>query len=247
MVRAFYNIPIFDEHVYKTAVISPCGLHEYLRMPLGLRNAPSSFQRFIKSIVGDLPFVFCYIDDLLIFSRTEEEHYEHLATVFARLAKCGLTINLSKCQFVSDKVKFLGYTITKDGFSPSEQRVEIFKKLKLPATITELRRTLGSFTFYRNFCRKAAELLAPLHEILQGHPRKNDRTPIRWTEPQKQAFEASRQAFINYTMLHYPQESAQLMLTTDASSTAVGGVLEQLTEDGERQPLGFFSHKLAAA
>ena len=169
LVRAYYNIPIFKDDIHKTALISPCGLHEYLRMSFGLRNAPSTFQRFIGSIFQDLPFIFTFLDDSLIFSRNIEEHFKHLEIVFSRLNEVGLTMNLSKCIFVSEEVDFLGQTITKDGFKPTEERLQLIKNLPLPNNIAKLRKALGIFNFYRKFNPNAAAQMAPLNELLKGH------------------------------------------------------------------------------
>jgi hypothetical protein len=107
-------------------------------MPFGLRNASASFQRFINSILGDLSFVFAYIDDILIFSSLRKEYYRHLEKVFERLVAYNLTINLDKCKFFVPKLTFLGHRITRDGFTLTEERIEAIKKTGLPATITDL-------------------------------------------------------------------------------------------------------------
>ena len=116
LVRAYFNIPVAKEDIKKTAVISSARLFEFLHMPLGLHNAPSSFARFIHQVLGDLPFVFPYIDDLLIFSHNLSEHYDHPLTVFQRLDKFKLTLNLETCEFCVPKLDFLGHTISKEGF-----------------------------------------------------------------------------------------------------------------------------------
>lgn len=243
LVRAFHNIPVFPDDVPKTAVISPVGLYEYNRMPFGLRNAPSTFQRFMNAVLKDLSFIFCYIDDILVFSRDKEEHVTHLHTLFTRLRKFGLSVNLNKCQFFCEQLDFLGHTISESGFKPTAERVEFFKTLTLPITITGLRSVLGIFNFYRRFNKNASALLAPLNDLLKGHTKKNDKTLINWTDNLKNQFENCRKSFIDFTLLHFPVNDAKLILTSDASNTAVGAVLEQVVNN-ERQPLGFFSKKL---
>lgn len=244
LVRAFHNIPVHKPHICKTAVISPVGLYEYNRMPFGLRNAPSTFQRFMNSVVADLPFCTVYIDDILIYSDSPDEHYNHLKLLFQQLDKFGLTINLDKCSFCVTELDFLGYRITNNGITPTEQRVEFFKKMQHPRTIAALRSILGVLNFYRQFTRKAATVLAPLQELLKGHPKKNDKSLIPWTEELKKNFDEAKTAFINYTLLHYQQHDAPLTLTCDASRVAIGAVLEQVNSKGEKEPLGYFSRKL---
>lgn len=245
LVRAFHNIPVYDPHIEKTAVISPAGLYEHVRMPFGLRNAPSTFQRFMNAILSDLPFCTVYIDDILIFSDNLNEHYEHLNVIFQRLNKNGLSINVDKCKFSVSDLDFLGYRITPEGFTPTENRITFIKEMKPPATISALRSILGLLNFYRQFTREAATVLAPLQELLKGHPKKNDRTKIEWTPALLQDFEKVRQNFINFALLHYQKVGAKLILTCDASRIAVGAVLEQVGDDGNREPLGFFSRKLS--
>ncbi len=232
LVRAFHNIPVFFPDIEKTAVISPAGLFDYCRMPFGLRNAPSTFQRFMNSIFSDLPFVFIYIDDILIFSDSTNEHYDHLNCVFQRLAKHGLSINLDKCRFLVSELVYLGHHVSAAGFRPTDERIAFVKEMKPPKTIAALRSILGLLNFYRRFTSKAAEHLAPLNELLKGHPKKNDRSRILWTDELNAAFENARKSFINFTLLHFPKQNSKLILTCDASRVAVGAVLEQIGDDG---------------
>ncbi len=243
LVRAFHNVPIAPADVPKTALTSPVGLFEYLRMPLGLKNAPSTFQRFLNEVLFDLDFVFCYLDDILVFSPNDSEHHSNLKILFQRLHSFGLTINLDKSRFFCESVNFLGHRLSKEGWQPIDERVEFMRNMSKPLTITKLRRVLGTFNFYRIFAKNAAEHLAPLNELLKGHPRKNDRTPIKWTKTLEETFETVKKLFSDYTLLHFPVEEAKLVLTCDASGLACGAVLDQILGDGTRQPLGFFSTK----
>jgi cleavage and polyadenylation specificity factor subunit 1 len=243
LVKAYFNIPIYPPHVEKTAIISPAGLYQYLQMPFGLKNAPSTFMRFITSILGDLPFIFIYIDDILLFSETEEEHLQYLNILFQRLNLYGLTINLEKSKFCSSSIDFLGHRILKNKIQPTDERVEYIKNLKKPKSVTALRRILGIFSFYRRFVRRAAELLAPFYDLLRGKMGKRDLTPINWTEDLEVAFQKLKSAFVNYTLLNFMKDDCELQLTCDASVNTVGGVLEQIV-NGEAQPLAFYSEKL---
>jgi cleavage and polyadenylation specificity factor subunit 1 len=243
LVKAFFNIPIFRDHVHKTAVITPGGLFEFTRMNFGLRNAPATFQRFINKIFGDLDYVFAYIDDILVFSHSEQQHFQHLEVIFRRIAEYSLTININKCEFFKSELKILGYHVTNKGFQPTQDKIEVFKKMKRPTSIAQLRRVIGTLNFYRRFIKRAAEHLAPFNELLVGKIQKNDKTPINWSPQLCSQFEQLRSAFIDAVMLHYPKKDAQLYLVCDASNSSIGGVLEQDGEKG-REPLGFFSKKL---
>lgn len=244
LVRAYFNIPVYSPHIKKTAVISPAGLFEYTRMPFGLKNAPSTFMRFISSVLNDLPFLFVYLDDILVFSNTKSQHLEYLQILFQRLNDYGLTINLKKSVFCVESVEFLGHRVTAEGLKPTSQRIEFFKNLSKPLTISGLRKLMGVFNFYSRFVKNAAQFMAPFYELLKIKSRKNDKTKINWTNDLDNAFAAVKAAFSNFVLLHFPQDDVHLLLTTDASNVAIGGVLEQVTATGERQPLAFYSRKL---
>lgn len=244
IIRAYYNIPLAKEDCKKTALSFPFGLYEHVTMPFGLTNAPRTWQRFMNNLFHDLDFVFVYLDDILIFSTSEDEHTEHLKTVLSRLDRNGLRIHLTKCQFFQNEIIFLGHKITKDGLSPTEQKITTVENLQYPQTISELRGQLGLLNFYRPFMKNAAANLAPLNDLLKGHTKRRDKTKIIWTEELRQAHRLAKSSLVNYLKLAYPRPNAQLRLTTDASDIAVGGVLEQKNDDHQYEPLGFFSVKL---
>lgn len=124
LVKAYYQVPVEKDDVCKTAVKTPFGLYEFMRMPFGLRNAPQTFQRFVDQLTRDLDFAFVYLDDILVASKTKAEHEKHLHVLLTRLAEKGLSINLQKCIFYASQVKFLGYTISAQGIAPLLDRVQ---------------------------------------------------------------------------------------------------------------------------
>lgn len=231
--------------IEKTALITPFGLFEYLVMPFGLKNAAQTFQRFIDSLFRDLDYVFCYIDDILIASRSLEEHIEHVKEVLRRLEAAGLVINLAKCQYAQPEVQFLGYVVNSQGIRPDEERVEPILKYPKPIDVDGLRRFIRMVNFYRRGIPHAAAIQLRLQCLIKTNKRR-DRTPISWTEDAEAAFDEFKRALADATLLAHPRENARLVLCTDASDFAIGAALHQV-EGGIIEPLAFFSRKLSSA
>ena len=190
-------------------------------VPFGLKNAPSYFQRQMDKVLSGLTFARCYIDDIVIWSTTIEEHLEHLSAVFARLRKAGLKVHPSKRQFAVDSIDFLGHHVSAAGLIPQTEKVAAVRNLAPPTDVSSLRSALGLFSYYRKFVSGFNKIAAPLNELLKKG------MTCKWGDNQISAFNELKDKFCSAKVLRRPDSDLPYILTTDWSQKGMGAVLSR--------------------
>ncbi|WVZ76013.1 LOW QUALITY PROTEIN: hypothetical protein U9M48_024018 [Paspalum notatum var. saurae] len=223
---------------WKTAFKTKFGLYEWLVMPFGLTNAPSTFMRLMNEVLRPFVglFVVVYFDDILIYSKTMEEHLEHLSVVFDALRTARLFGNMEKCTFCTQRVSFLGYVVTPQGIEVDSSKIDAIRDWPTPTTVTQIRSFLGLAGFYRRFVRDFSSIAAPLHELTKKG------VPFAWGDSQAVAFNTLKDKLTHAPLLQLPDFNKVFELECDASGIGLGAVLLQ-----EGKPVAYFSEKLSGA
>ena len=238
LVKAYFQVPMAANDIKKTALCTPFGTFEFLRMPFGLRNATQSFQRLIDNVLGDLNFVFAYLDDILIASKSKSQHAKHIKIVCERLSLAGLKLNVQKSVFGQTNVKFLGHQITAEGIQPLPEKVQAIVTMPRPNTVEALLKFLGMSTFYMRFIPRLADVLQPLHKV----DKTKKKALISWLPVMETAYEKAKLLIANAVKLGYPSKTGTISLLVDASGTGIGATLQQMQKQ-VLTPLAFFSKK----
>ena len=241
LVSGYFQVRIADEDVHKTAFRTRYGHYEFTVMPFGLCNAPATFQRMMNDILREHldTFVIVYLDDILIYSKTKEEHTEHLRQVLALLRKHQLYAKASKCEFGMPQTEFLGHVVSGNGIATDPKKIKAVAEWPTPANVTELRSFVGLANYYRRFVDKFSHIAGPLTALLGKDKWSTD----SWGAPQEEAFQHLKKALIDAPVLTAPDFTKPFLVKTDASDYAIGGVLSQAGEKGDR-PVAYESKKL---
>jgi hypothetical protein len=243
LTGAYNQLRIRPGDEWKTAFRCRHGHYQYRVMEYGLKNAPARFQRMLNKINEDLldKSVVVYIDDILIYSETVEEHIQHVREVLSRLRANQLYAKLAKSTFHASEVEYLGFLVSADHISMDHGRVKTVLDWKEPANLKEMQSFLGFANFYRRFIKGFSRIALPLTELTKQS------SPYEWTPAAQEAFDTLKQAFTSYPVLIQPDFSKPFILETDASGFALAAILSQYGPDNRLHPVAFFSRKMNPA
>ena len=243
VVAAFNKLRMADGDEKLTAFRTSFGLFEYLVMPFGLCNAPSSFQRYINDTLHGflLDFVSAYIDDILIYSKTRREHEIHVRQVLEKLRGAGLQIDIEKCAFFQRSVKYLGLIITTDGIRMDPEKLSAVADWAIPRSLREVQAFLGFANFYRRFIPRFSAIAAPLTNLTKKG------IAFNWSPSCQAAFADLKQRFVSGPVLKHFDFDLPCRIETDASDYVSGGVLMQPDNEGQWRPVAYFSSKMSPA
>jgi hypothetical protein len=240
----YHQIRVDENDVKKTAFRTRYGHYEFLVLPFGLCNAPATFMTLMNDIFRPLldKCVVVYVDDILVFSKDEKEHEDHLRQVLEILRKHELYGKLSKCAFFQESVEFLGHIISAEGVSTDENKTVAVRDWPTPTNTHDVQSFLGLCNYYKRFVRNFAEIAAPLTDLLHKEQ------AFTWNTKETAAFDTLKTTLVNAPVLRLPDPDLPFLVTTDASGFAVGGVLSQDFGDGMGpQPIAFESRKMSPA
>lgn len=238
LAKGFHQIEIDPSSIAKTAFSTNLGHYEFTRMPFGLKNAPATFQRLMNEIFGEYIGKFCmvYLDDIIIFSTSLEEHTLHLKKVLKKLSDANLKIQVDKCEFMKHETEFLGHVVTHDSIKPNPNKIDAILKIPVPATQKQIKSFLGLIGYYRKFIKDFAMIAKPMTLQL-----KKDCKQIKLTEAYVEAFNHLKKLITQEPILKRADYTKEFKVKTDASQYAIGAVLSQ-----SGQPICFASRTLNA-
>ena len=237
----YHQIRLSDDSIHLTAFRTRYGHFEFLVLPFGLTNAPAHFMALMNDIFQEYldKFVLVYLDDILIYSETMEQHLEHVGAVLDKLRRFKLYGKLNKCEFAKKEVEYLGHIITADGVSMEDSKIKAIEKWPVPKKKVDVQSFLGMVNYYRRFIKGCSDLSRPLTKLC-------GKQEFHWNSDQQRAFEDLKNAITSAPVLRIYDPKLPITVTTDASKFALGGVLEQ-TDGKETKPVCFHSRTLNEA
>eukprot|EP00731_Ephydatia_muelleri_P022232 Em0014g823a len=242
LTSGYWQVEVAPEDREKTAFVTPYGLFQFRVMPFGLTNAPATFQRLMERVLAGLHWTTCliYLDDILIFSATVQQHFTRLREIFDRLKQAGLKIKPSKCLLLQKSIKYLGHVVSEHGIKTDSDKTRFIADWPTPSCLQDLKQFLGLASYYRRFVRNFAAIVAPLVKLTEkGHV-------WHWSSDCDAAFLQLKERLVTSPILGYPVFNQPFMVDTDASGEGLGAVLSQYVS-GVEHVIAFASRSLSKA
>lgn len=240
LCQGYYQIPLAEADQLKSAFTTKSGQYCFTRMPFGLSGAPATFQRAMAQVLREINWKKCvvFMDDILVFGRSIEEHNKNLNCVLHALHHNGLKLSPSKCNMLKQEVRFLGHIIDANGIRTDPMKTKSMQAYPKPTNVKDVQRFLGMCNYYRRFIKGFAEIAAPLHELT------SKKTSFEWKDKHENAFVKLKKAMLSPPILSFPNKNGKFILHTDASGYAIGSVLCQI-QHGEEKVIAYGSRKLS--
>ena len=249
----YWQVEMAEEcKAYTAFTCGPLGFYECDTMPFGATNAPATFQRLMHDCLGDLNMNWCivYLDDIIVFSDTKEEHIKRLEAVFQKLMAAGLKLKPTKCFFFRNEIEYLGHVVSGKGISTNPKKIEAVTKWPTPKTVYDVRSFLGFVGYYRRFIKNFSKITKPIREVITGLENQSKRaakkTYIEWTDTAESAFEALKTMCVSTPILAYPNYQLPFILHTNSSTDGLGAVLYQ-KQDGKQRVIAYASRSVSKA
>ena len=242
ITAAYHQIPMREEDIPKTAFTTKYGLFEYTTMPFGLSNATATFQRVMELALSGLQWTSCliYLDDVIVFSSSFEQHVARLRSVLSRIRDARLKLKPGKCSFFKEEVAFLGFILSKEGVLPNPDNVAKVQNWPRPTNVKQVRGFIGLANFYRRHIRDFSSIARPMIDLTKKGK------SFEWSDACEQSFVQLKEALVGPEVMAYPRDEGTFYLSCDASDTCIGCSLSQL-QDGVEKVVAFGSHSLNRA
>nr|XP_021183516.2 uncharacterized protein K02A2.6-like [Helicoverpa armigera] len=241
LTHAYEQCILTKESQPFTAITTHLGTYAYRRTPYGLACIPEKFQKLMEETLRGIPGCVVFLDDICITGSNDKEHISNVRAVLDRLREAGLTVKLSKCSFLQESVKYLGYIIDKEGLRPDTSKLDAISNAPRPENITQLKSFLGMLNYYGKFISNLSTLLYPLHNLLKKDVR------WKWDRCCERAFNEAKRVLLGDRVLAHYEEGRPLVLSVDSSAYGLGAVLAHRYSDGSERPISCVSRTLNAA
>lgn len=241
LTSGYYQVELDEESKEKTAFVTPDGHYEFNRLGMGLCNAPATFQRLMYKVLGNLMWKhsMAYLDDIVIFSKSFDDHLLHIEQVLQKLREAGLKLKPRKCSIGQQRLQYLGHIVDSQGVRPDPANIEALTNYPVPTNVKKVQQFLGICGYYRRFIPDFSDISKPLTLLTAK------KAEWLWSKECQQAFEKLRSYLLSYPLLRHPNFKKPFMIYTDASAYGVGAILKQLDDQGKEVVVSYASRTLS--